>query len=80
MALVLSAALLASEGDFVGWGLCDLWGLFCLAPASVHEMYESMGKSCGVSLGPSYLVAPFCILLRRLKCGPFQVLQNRICL
>lgn len=40
MALALPTALLSSQGDFVGWGLWgDLWGLFCLAPASVHEMY-----------------------------------------
>lgn len=68
------------QRDFVGWGLSDLKGLFCLGPASVRGMYKSMGKSSVVSLGPSYLVAPFCILLRRLKCGPFQDLLNRICL
>lgn len=78
--LPLPTALLSPEGDFVGWGLWGLWCLFCLTPASVHEMYKNIGKSCGVSLGPSCLVAPFCILLRRLKCGPFQDLPNRICL
>lgn len=39
----------------------------------------SLGKSCWVFLGPSYLVAPFCILLRRLKCAPLQALLNRLC-
>lgn len=65
----LPAALLSSTGGFAGWGLWDLKGLFCLGPASVHEMYKSTGKKFVVSLRPSCLVAPVCILLRRLKCG-----------
>ena len=71
-ALALPTALLSSGGDFAGWELWDLGGLFCLGSASMHEMYKSMGKSSVVSLGLRYLVAPFFILLSTLKCRPFQ--------
>lgn len=41
------------QGDFVGWGLGDLKGLFSLGPSSVHEMYENIGKSTGSLWEPS---------------------------
>lgn len=53
-----------------GCGICGI-----LLASSFCAMHRSMGKSCGVFLEPSYVVAPFCIFLRRLKYAPFQTLQ-----
>lgn len=59
-------------------GDCGICGI--LFGSSFGALYRSIAKSCWVFLGPSYLVAPFCILLRRLKCALFQTLLNSVCL
>lgn len=70
MALALPAALLSSQGDFVGWGLWgDLWGLFCLAPASVHEMY---GKIMWGLSGTQLLSCTFLYSLQETEMGSFS--------
>lgn len=72
--LVLPTALLSSKGDFVRW---DLWDFVWLQLLGCVWKYGKI--LLGVS-GTQLLMAPFCILLRRLKCAPFQTLLNRICL